>query len=231
MKTETRKARFAFAISLFLATNFLTGIEIAHAVAPVISTSSTISNGAIDPIILVSGNNFAQDADKFAFIVDIGTTGLTYDSAAFIDSAKFRLNFRGTARAGEVSVQARRLTFTPVATDRSNNLTISVPDPLVQQTITIDALTSMTVTDNGQIVTASSTSGLDISFSSKTPNTCRIVAQKIQPIVAGTCSIKASQNGNTTYIAAPEIISTITISSAVSGDVGKSVTNSLRLAR
>ena len=77
MKTETRKATFALAISLFLASNFLTGIEIAHAVAPVISTSSTISNGAIDPIILVSGNNFAQDADKFAFIVDIGTTGLT----------------------------------------------------------------------------------------------------------------------------------------------------------
>ena len=226
MKTETRKTTFAFAISLFLASNFLTGIDIAHAVTPVISASSTISNGAINPIILVNGDNFAQDGNKFVFIVDVGTTGLTFDSAAFINSAKIRLNFLGTARAGEISVQATKSAFIPVAANPSNTLTISVPDPLIQQTITFDALTPMTVTDSGQIVTASSTSGLDVSFSSKTPNTCRIVAQKIQPVVAGTCSIKASQNGNATYMAAPEIISTITISSAVSGDVGKSVTNS-----
>ena len=226
MKTETRKTTFAFVISLFLASNILTGIDIAHAATPVISTSSNISNGEINPIILVNGNNFAQDANKFVFTLDLGTTGLTFDSVAFINSAKVRLNLLGTSRAGEISVQATKSTFIPLADNPSNTLTISVPDPLVQQTITIDALTPMTVTDSGQFITASSTSGLDVSFSSKTPNTCKVVAQKIQPIVAGLCSIKASQNGNTTYMAAPEIISTITISSAASGDVVQSVTNS-----
>lgn len=198
----------------------------AFAAAPVISTSTTIVNGALDPSILVNSTNFVTDLNKFAFTVDAGTTGLTFDSAALISSSRARLNLRGTAQAGSISVQANISAFMPVADSPSNTLTVTVPNPLIEQKITFDALTPMRVSDSGQILSASSTSGLDISFSSRTPNTCRIVSQKINPIAAGTCSIKASQNGNSSYRAAPDIIQSFTISPAASGVVEIPATNS-----
>ena len=221
MIQETKKAKFAFAISLFLITNFLTGIQIARAVTPALSSTSNISNGVVNPNIVVKSTNFVTDLNKFDFTVDVGTTGLTFDSAAFINSTSVRLNLRGTALAGSISIQANTAAFKPVTDNLSNTLTINVPDPLIVQTITFDDLLPMTVTDIGQILSASSTSGLDVSFSSKTPNTCRIVSQKINALAAGVCSIKASQNGNSTYQAALDNIKSITISAANSVVVEK----------
>ena len=221
---KTLKKNFAFATIIFLLATFMSGTEIARAVTPAFSTSSNISNGALDPNILVNSTNFVTDINKFVFTVDVGTTGLTFDSAAFINSTRVRLNLRGTAQAGSISVQANISAFNPVADNPSNILTITVPDPLIAQTITFDAFTPMNVTDNDQIISASSTSGLDVSFSSKTPNICRIVSQKIHALVAGNCAIKASQSGNSTYKAAPEIINSVTISPAISGVVEKTVT-------
>ena len=216
-------------LALSLVTTFISGNEIAHAVTPAFSTSSNISNGSIDPNILLSSTNFSSDVNKFAFIVDMGTTGLTFDSASFINPTKVRLNLRGTARAGELSVQANKSAFSSGADDSSKTLTITVPDPLIAQTITFDALKPMSLGDNDQILSANSTSSLDVTFSSKTPNTCRIVSQKINPIAAGKCSIKASQSGDATYQAAPDIIQSLTISSVVSGVVDKPATNSPRV--
>ena len=223
---KTLKKNFAFATIILLITTFMSGTEIARAVTPAFSTSSDISNGALDPNILVNSTNFASDLNKFVFTVDLGTTGLTFDSAAFINSTRVRLNLRGSAQAGQISVQANISAFNPVADNPSNSLTITVPDPLIEQTITFDALIPMSVSDSGQILSASSTSGLDVSFLSKTPNICRIVSQKIHPLMAGNCAIKASQSGNSTYKAAPEIINSVTISPAVSGVVEKALTKS-----
>ena len=223
MKKDTRSAKFALTVTLFLITNLLTGTDSARALTPAFSTTSNISNGALDPSILVSSTNFASDVNKFGFTVDVGVTGLTYDSAAFVNSTKVRINLRGTAQAGSISIQANISVFNPVADNPSNTLIITVPDPLIVQTITFDALTPMNLNESDQILSASSTSGLDVSFSSKTPNTCRIVSQKIHALVAGTCSIKASQNGTSTYQAAPDIIKTLMISPLVSGVVEKSV--------
>ena len=223
MKKDTRSAKFALTVTLFLITNLLTGTDSARALTPAFSTTSNISNGALDPSILVSSTNFATDVNKFGFTVDVGVTGLTFDSAAFVNSTKVRINLRGTAQAGSISIQANISVFNPVADNPSNTLIITVPDPLIVQTITFDALTPMNLNESDQILSASSTSGLDVSFSSKTPNTCRIVSQKIHALVAGTCSIKASQNGTSTYQAAPDIIKTLTISALVSGVVEKSV--------
>ena len=223
MIKDTRSAKFALTVTLFLITNLLTGTDSARALTPAFSTTSNISNGALDPSILVSSTNFASDVNKFGFTVDVGVTGLTYDSAAFVNSTKVRINLRGTAQAGSISIQANISVFNPVADNPSNTLIITVPDPLIVQTITFDALTPMNLNESDQILSASSTSGLDVSFSSKTPNTCRIVSQKIHALVAGTCSIKASQNGTSTYQAAPDIIKTLMISPLVSGVVEKSV--------
>ena len=112
---KTLKKNFAFATIIFLLATFMSGTEIARAVTPAFSTSSNISNGALDPNILVNSTNFVTDINKFVFTVDVGTTGLTFDSAAFINSTRVRLNLRGTAQAGSISVQANISAFNPVA--------------------------------------------------------------------------------------------------------------------
>ncbi len=223
MVKETRSARFAFAVSLFLILNILTGTYSAHALTPAFSSTTNIANGALDPIILISSTNFATDLNKFSFTVDVGATGLTFDSAAFVNSTRVRVNLRGTAQAGSISIQGTTSAFNPIADNPSNTLNITVPDPLILQTITFDALTPMILNGSDQLLTASSTSGLDVSFSSKTPNTCRIVSQKIHALVAGTCSIKASQNGNSTYQAGSDVINSVTISPLVPEVVEKSI--------
>lgn len=224
MRSWPLKIRLAQLV-VVLYTTLLSSMPTAFAVAPVISTSTTIAHGALDPAILVNSGNFFTDLNKYNFTVDAGTTGLTFDSVAFINPTRVRINLRGTAQAGSISVQASVSAFEPVADSQSNTLTITVPNPLVSQTITFDALTPITVNDDGQILSASSTSGLDVSFSSITPNTCRIVSRKIQALVAGTCTIKASQSGNSTYQSAVDIIQTVLISPAPSEVADNPVTH------
>lgn len=206
---------------LALFATLLSGTPMAFAAAPVISTSTTITNGALDPVILINGSNFFTDLNKFNFTVDAGSTELSFDTAAFINPTSVRLTLRGTAQAGSITVQASVSAFYPVADTQSNTLTITVPKPLIAQSITFDSLKPMTVTDSNQILSASSTSGLDVSFLGITPYICRIVSQKIQPVTAGTCSIVAYQNGNSSYQAAPNIIQSFMISAADSGVVDK----------
>lgn len=141
MIVHTRSARFAFAITLFLITKLLTGTYSAHALAPTFSSTTNITNGALDPNILINSSNFATDVNKFGFIVDMGTTGLTFDSAAFVNSTRVRINLRGTAQSGSISIQGTTAAFNPVADNPSNTLNITVPDPLIAQTISFDAFT------------------------------------------------------------------------------------------
>ena len=223
MAGGTRRGRFRSAVSIVLISIFMIGTDDARALAPVISTVSKISNGAIDPAILVIGSNFATSLNKFGFTVDVGTTGLTFDSVAFVALTKIRVNLRGTAKAGSISIQANISVFNPVADSLSNTLTITVPDPIIAQTISFDALKPMVVNDSDQILSASSTSGLEVSFITKTPAICKIISQKIQALAAGNCAIKASQSGNSTYQAAPDVVNSVAISVSVSGVVEKPV--------
>lgn len=112
MRTDTGKTNYAFSaslflfsnfltgifvltISLFLNPNFLTGIEVSQAVAPSLSTSSNIPNDAIDSSILINSTNFASDFNNFVSTVEVETRGLTYDPTEFVDSTKVIPNFRG----------------------------------------------------------------------------------------------------------------------------------------
>ena len=80
-------------ISLSLFVTFHIFVPEASAAAPVIATTWTLANGAESPPVYLDGTDFASDNDKFDFTVDVGTTGLKYDSAAYIDSTRMRFNF------------------------------------------------------------------------------------------------------------------------------------------
>lgn len=183
-------------IALLTATS---SIPLAHAAAPVISTKWTIANGANSPPVFLDGVGFAADNDKFDFTVDIGTTGLEYDSVAFVDDTHMRFNFHGKANTGTITIQANASAFTPVASEASNTISIVVPVPLVAQSITFTAPSVMKVKDPDQVPIATSSSGLLVLITSNTPSTCTIDFLKIHAVAEGTCSLTANASGNTVY--------------------------------
>ena len=73
-------------------------------------------------------------------------------------------------------------------------------------------------------VTSSATSGLTVVFTSSTPSVCTVSGDTISLVSAGTCTVTASQDGNSNYEAAPSISASLSVEppSAVS------VTNKLR---
>lgn len=88
------------------------------------------------------------------------------------------------------------------------------------QTITFSAPTSMTVGGADQVLIATASSGLAISYSTGTPTICSIITGSVRALAAGTCSITASQAGNATYAPAESVTQSFTISSAPTGGGG-----------
>ena len=217
MSFEGRKSIFKTAVrilTLTLITTLFVGTPDAFAAAPVISTSSTISNGALDPTLTLVGVNFATDNDKFDFTVDVGETDLKYDSVAFVSSTQMRFRFSGRTRAGSITIQADPSSFYPVAAEPSKILTIIVPAAPISQIITFNTPMTMTVKDLDQTPTATSNSGLTVSFLSNTPSVCTIDFLKIHAVAAGICSIKASQAGDMIFAPATDVIKTLVVLAA-----------------
>ncbi|MGA3081301.1 MAG: chitobiase/beta-hexosaminidase C-terminal domain-containing protein, partial [Terracidiphilus sp.] len=79
------------------------------------------------------------------------------------------------------------------------------PPPVLSQTITFpaiatpqDALTSVTLT-------ATASSGLAVSYTSLTPAVCAVSASSASLIESGTCTLQATQAGNSDYLPAPAV--------------------------
>ena len=68
----------------------------------------------------------------------------------------------------------------------------------IAQTLAFGAVPKITVGKTG-IVTATATSTLAVTFASSTPTICSVIGRTVKGIVAGACTIKASQAGNATY--------------------------------
>ena len=196
---RSRKGIRAEIVALSLCLFFSSSANFAVAAAPVISTKWTIANGADSPPVFLDGSGFAADNDKFDFTVDVGTTGLEYDSVAFVDDTHMRFNFHGKANTGTITIQANASAFFPVASEASNTISISVPVPLVAQNITFTAPSVMKVKDPDQVPIATSSSGLTVLITSNTPSTCTIDFLKIHAVAEGTCSLTANANGNSIY--------------------------------
>jgi hypothetical protein len=73
------------------------------------------------------------------------------------------------------------------------------------QTIDFAALADLPLDASPKVLRASASSGLPVSFASRTPTVCSVEADLVSAIVAGTCTIRASQGGNANYLPAPII--------------------------
>jgi len=79
------------------------------------------------------------------------------------------------------------------------------------QTITFAPIGSQTLGSTPPPLGATASSGLAVSFNSTTPSVCQASGLNVQLIAAGTCSITASQPGNTNYMAATPVAQAFTV--------------------
>lgn len=108
--------------------------------------------------------------------------------------------------AGTCNIAANQAgnTAYAAAPQTSQSFLISSPT-LTAQTITFPALTNKVLGAGTFSVSASSSSGLTVVFSSLTPAVCTISGTTGTLVSAGTCAIAADQGGNVTYAAAPRV--------------------------
>ncbi len=79
------------------------------------------------------------------------------------------------------------------------------------QTISFDPLGTATYGDAPVGVSATATSGLTVSFSSLTTSVCAVSGTNVTIKAAGTCTIRASQAGDGTWQAAPNVDQSFTV--------------------
>ncbi|WP_243405551.1 RHS repeat-associated core domain-containing protein, partial [Solimicrobium silvestre] len=79
------------------------------------------------------------------------------------------------------------------------------------QTITFAALANQTFGAAPLTVSATSTSGLAVTFSSATSAVCTVSGSTVTVLGGGTCTLDANQAGNATYVAAAQVAQSFTV--------------------
>lgn len=87
--------------------------------------------------------------------------------------------------------------------------------PAASQSITFAALAAVTLPASAFALTATSSSGLPVSFALTTPIVCTVSGNLVTPLAAGTCAITATQAGNASYAAASPVTQSFTLNPAV----------------
>jgi hypothetical protein len=105
--------------------------------------------------------------------------------------------------AGTCTIQATQAGNTNYAAAPSVNQSFSVTQ--ASQTITFGALSSQPYGTAPFAVSATASSNLPVSFNSQTTSICTVSATTVTLVSAGTCTIQATQAGNTNYAAAPSV--------------------------
>jgi len=97
-----------------------------------------------------------------------------------------------------------------VGTGNPSNPSNSVTPFKADQIVTFGTAPTVTVGATGT-VSATATSGLGVSFSSTTPGVCTVSGSTVTGVSVGTCTIRASQEGDASYNAAPEVTQSLSV--------------------
>ena len=87
----------------------------------------------------------------------------------------------------------------------------SIGPAQVAQTINFPAVPSHTVGAAPFTVTVSASSGLPVALASQTTGVCMISSTTVTSVAAGTCTLQASQSGNSSYFAATPVVQSFVI--------------------
>jgi RHS repeat-associated protein len=87
---------------------------------------------------------------------------------------------------------------------------------LQSQSISFGTLADQPIGLSPLAISATSDSGLAVTFTSLTPGTCSVSGSSVSLLAAGACSIAANQAGNAAYAPAPQLVRTFNIIAATS---------------
>jgi sugar lactone lactonase YvrE len=99
------------------------------------------------------------------------------------------------------------------ASAATQSITLSGTGLAASQTIAFGAISTQAV-GTPLTLTATSTSGLAVTFASSTPAVCSVSGKVATFLAAGTCTIQASQAGNTSYLAATPVSQSFTVTAS-----------------
>jgi uncharacterized protein (TIGR03437 family) len=137
-------------------------------------------------------------------------------SATFPNGASAVTNAQGIATVN-VNANGTAGTYTVTATTAGIPGTFTLTNSgssLTAQTIAFGALGGQSYGAAAFGISATATSGLAVSFASTTSPVCTASGAVVTIVAAGLCSITASQAGNASYSAAPNVIQSFMVSKA-----------------
>jgi hypothetical protein len=94
--------------------------------------------------------------------------------------------------------------------ESANSYQVSMLTPVTPQTITFAAIPAQAV-GNSLTLSATASSGLPVSYASTTTTICTLAGSVVTFQAPGSCTITASQAGNSNYLAAASVTQTITV--------------------
>jgi hypothetical protein len=132
---------------------------------------------------------------------------LTWNSSN--DSYDF-IDVLGGVHGGSVTTTpTTTTTYTLNATNQygrsTMQVTVNVSQTILSQTINFAALSNQPFGAAPSTVTATASSGLSVSFNSQTLSICTVSGSQVTLVAVGTCTIQATQAGNTNYAAATPV--------------------------
>jgi hypothetical protein len=200
------------------------------------STLTITGGGTVVVTASQAGNANYSAAASVSQTITVSAVGQTItftglpSTATFGSAGPYKLNATASSGlavtysvTGPASISGSSLTITGVGTvvvtaAQAGNANYSAAASVSQtitvsaanQTITFGTMAAQTVGATVSL-TASASSGLPVSFASLTSSVCTVSGTAATMIGAGTCSIQASQAGNTDYQAAAPVTESFTV--------------------
>ncbi|MBU2170572.1 MAG: IPTL-CTERM sorting domain-containing protein [Gammaproteobacteria bacterium] len=172
------------------------GVVVTKAPQPALVVSATPSNLALN------------DTSSLATTGGAGTGAVTYA----VTSGAAACSLAGATVTG-AAIGVCEITATKAgdATYEAMSGTVSISVGKALQTITFAALGNKVLGNPDFTVSASSSSGLVVGFTTDTPLVCAVSGTTVRLLGIGTCRVIASQAGDANYNAAPEVQQTFTV--------------------
>ncbi len=154
-----------------------------------VTSASTVNAGTVTFTIKDASNN------------TVGTPVTSGTVSGGAANANYTLPTNTAAGTYSINAAYSGATGFDVSSDNSHTLTVGKSS----QTITFGALAGKTYGDPDFTVSATASSGLAVSFSSVTTGICTVNGAVVHIVANGTCTVRASQAGDTNWSAAPNV--------------------------
>ncbi len=187
-----------------------------YAAAPTVSQSFTVAKA--DLTVTFTADNRQWDGTRTATIASCALVGVVGIDDVTCDSSSATALFDTSAVGAGKTVTGTG--FALAGTARSSYQIAAVDTTTanitgnVAQTITFGALGDKTYGDATFDVSATSDSGLTVTFTSATTGACTVSGATVTILAAGTCTIHADQAGDDTYAAASTVPRSFTVAKA-----------------